>query len=95
MDEPKMPWDGNFWDRFLDPAVSAMDMLEKGYKRPYPVEVHSEASSASGVEVERRVFPKPFLAVRVFCSISGMSLSAAGKKRGTLCGKQRYVAGSL
>ena len=29
---PKLPWERNFWDKFLDPNVSAMDMLEKGFK---------------------------------------------------------------
>ena len=29
---PKMPWEESFWDRFLDPNISAMDMLEKSYK---------------------------------------------------------------
>ena len=39
---PKLPWEGNFWDRFLDPNVSAMDMLESSFKRPLPAPVVSE-----------------------------------------------------
>ena len=62
----KLPWERCFWNRFLDPNSSAMDMLGKGFKRPLPAPVVQEPGSASSVEVERRVFPKPFQEVRGF-----------------------------
>ena len=63
---PKLPWESNFWERFLDPNVSAMDMLERGYKRPAPVPFFQEPSTASAEEVERRVLPKPIQEVKGF-----------------------------
>ena len=63
---PKLPWECNFWDRFLDPNVSAMDMLEKGLKRPLPAPIWQDSNSAPSAEVDRRVFPKPFQEVKGF-----------------------------
>ena len=63
---PKLPWDRNFWDKFLDPIVSAMDMLEKGFKRPLPAPIWEDDTSAPSTEVDRRVFPKPFKEVKGF-----------------------------
>ena len=63
---PKLPWESNFWERFLDPNVSAMDLMDRGYKRPAPAPFFQEPSGASAVEVERRVFPKPFQEVKGF-----------------------------
>ena len=62
----KLPWERGFWDRFLDPNTSVMDMLGKGFKRPLPAPVIQESGSASSREVERRVFPKPFQEVKGF-----------------------------
>jgi len=63
---PKLPWERNFWDKFLDPNVSAMDMLEKGFKRPLPAPIWEDDTSAPSTEVDRRVFPKPFKEVKGF-----------------------------
>ena len=63
---PKLPWERNFWEKFLDPAVSAMDMLEKGFKRPLPAPIWEDTNSAPSTEVDRRVFPKPFKEVKGF-----------------------------
>ena len=63
---PKLPWEGNFWDRFLDPNVSAMDMLESSFKRPLPAPVVSEQFNSHAEEVERRVVHKPFKEVKGF-----------------------------
>ena len=57
---PKLPWECNFWDRFLDPNVSAMDMLEKGLKRPLPAPIWQDSNSAPSAEVDRRVFSEAF-----------------------------------
>ena len=32
--EMELPWESDFWTKFLDPNVSAMDMLTRGIKRP-------------------------------------------------------------
>jgi len=63
---PKLPWERNFWDKFLDTNVSAKDMLERGYKRPMPAPFRQDSQSAPSAEVERRVFPKPSQAVKGF-----------------------------
>ena len=63
---PKLPWERNFWDKFLDPNVSAMDMLEKGFKRPLPAPIWEDDTSAPSAEVDRRVFPIPFEEVKGF-----------------------------
>ena len=63
---PKLPWERNFWEKFLDPAVSAMDMLEKGFKRPLPAPIWEDTNSAPSTEVDRRVFPKPFKEAKGF-----------------------------
>ena len=34
--EMELPWESDFWSKFLDPNVSAMDMLTRGIKRPVP-----------------------------------------------------------
>ena len=34
--EMELPWESDFWTKFLDPNVSAMDMLTRGIKRPVP-----------------------------------------------------------
>ena len=62
----KLPWERGFWDRFLDPNQSVMDMMGKEFKRPLPAPVIQESGSASSREVERRVFPKPFQEVKGF-----------------------------
>ena len=62
----KLPWELGFWDKFRDPNTSVMDMLGKGFKRPVPAPVLKETSSASSVEIERRVFPRPFKEVKGF-----------------------------
>ena len=62
----KLPWERGFWDSFLDPNTSVMDMLGRGFKRPVPAPVLQESASASSVEIERRVFPRPFKEVKSF-----------------------------
>ena len=42
---PKLPWERNFWDRILDPNVSATDMLERGVKRPLPAPIWQGSGS--------------------------------------------------
>ena len=63
---PKLPSERNFWEKFLDPTVSAMDMLEKGFKRPLPAPIWEDTNSAPSTEIDRRVFPKPFQEVKGF-----------------------------
>ena len=43
-----------------------MDMLGRGFKRPVPAPVPIVTASASSVEIERRVFPRPFKEVKGF-----------------------------
>ena len=62
----KLPWERGFWDPFLDPNKSVMDMMEKGFKRPLPAPVIQDSGSTSSSEVERRVFPRPFQEVKSF-----------------------------
>ena len=62
----KLPWERGFWDRFLDPNTSVMDMMGKGFKRPLPAPVIQDSGSASSREVERRVFPRPFQEMKGF-----------------------------
>ena len=65
-ENPKMPWETDFWESFFDPTVSAFDQLTKGFKRPMPYPMVDATASAAEVEVERRVASKPFPAVKSF-----------------------------
>ena len=55
--ELKLPWEEGFWSKFLDPNVTAMDMLSENLKRPFPIA--GDADVENGVqEVDRRVVSK-------------------------------------
>ena len=64
--EVQMPWDGDFWDKFLDPTVSVFEQLTRGVKRPMPFPEVSAATSSDDTEVERRIAVKPFPVVKNF-----------------------------
>eukprot|EP00435_Cladocopium_sp_Y103_P010168 s4526_g2.t1 len=56
----KLPWETDFWSQFLDPSVSAVEQLSKGYKRPVPVPPVEVSTASTEVEVDRRVATKSF-----------------------------------
>lgn len=63
---PKLPWEQSFWEKFLYTSVSAMDMLEKGFRRPLLALIWGDNSSAPSTKVARRAFPNPFQEVKGF-----------------------------
>ena len=60
--EIEMPRDSGFWDKFLDPSISAFDMLARGVKR------HAEALQPENKEdpVDKRVMARQTLEVSGF-----------------------------
>ena len=65
-DNIQLPWEANFWDTFLDPNVSALDMMHKSMKRPLPVQELVATGTFGAVEVERRVSSKTYKEVTNF-----------------------------
>ena len=59
-DEPKLPWDGDFWNNFLDPSISVFDQMTRGLKRPMPYPEISVSASSDSSEVDRRVSAKSY-----------------------------------
>ena len=64
--EIELPWESGFWNKFLDPSVSAYDMLTRGIKRPMPF--HAEPLQRETMEdvVDKRVMTKQTLPVKGF-----------------------------
>ena len=65
-DEPKLPWDGDFWNNFLDPLISVFDQMTRGLKRPMPYPEISVSASSDSSEVDRRVSAKSYPVVKNF-----------------------------
>ena len=65
----KLPWEDDFWERFLDPTVSAYSMLEKGFKRPMPFYHDAATGSSEDAEVDRRVMSKTFQPIPDFMKL--------------------------
>ena len=57
-------WESDFWTRFLDPNITALDMMTKGIKRPMPVPDVSIAAETVDGDVERRVASKQTVEVK-------------------------------
>ena len=64
--EPELHGESDFWTRFLDPNISAMDMLTKGIKRPMSVADVSSLNSSASTEVGRRVEAHQTVEVKSF-----------------------------
>ena len=64
--ELELPWDGGFWNSFLDPTVSAMDLFTRGIKRPMPFHVEHSQGSAASSAVEDRVITSQVVEVKSF-----------------------------
>lgn len=65
-ESPKLPWEMDFWNKFLDPTITALDLFDKGYKRPMPFHYEGGSASSAEAEVERRVAAKTFPVMRSF-----------------------------
>jgi hypothetical protein len=52
--EMELPWEGGFWDKFLDPNIPAIELFTRGIKRPLPFHAEPSSSSAAVSEVDRR-----------------------------------------
>ena len=64
--ELELPWDGGFWNSFLDPTVSAMDLFTRGMKRPMPFHFEHSQGSAASSAVESRVITNQVTEVKSF-----------------------------
>ena len=53
--ELEVHWESDFWSQFLDPNITAMDMMTKGLKRPMPAPDVQGVASSSTADVDRRV----------------------------------------
>ena len=62
----KMPWETDFWDQFLNPEVTVMEQLSRGFKRPMSAPPVHVAKSSEDVEVDRRVAQKTFPLITSF-----------------------------
>lgn len=66
---PKLPWEDDFWEKFLDPSVSVYSMFDRGFKRPMPFHHDVIAASSGDTEIERRVVSKTFQPVPDFMKL--------------------------
>lgn len=64
--ELEMPWEGDFWSKFLDPNVSAMDLFTRGLKRPMPFHTEQSQTSSASAAVESRVVANQVVEVKSF-----------------------------
>ena len=64
--ELEMPWESGFWNKFLDPTVSAWDMMTRGIKRPAPFHVEPVIQEALDDTVDQRVIAKQTVEVKNF-----------------------------
>ena len=64
--EIELPWESGFWNKFLDPSVSAYDMLTRGIKRPMPFHADTTQSETMEDVVDKRVVTKQTLPVTGF-----------------------------
>ena len=62
----KMPWETDFWDQFLNPNLTVMEQLSRGFKRPLSAPAVHVAKSSEDVEVDRRVAQKTFPLITSF-----------------------------
>ena len=64
--EIELPWESGFWNKFLDPSISAYNMLARGIKRPMPF--HAEPLQHETMEdvVDKPVVTKQTLPVTGF-----------------------------
>ena len=65
-DEYVLPWDAGFWNKFLDPNKSALDMFMPKLKRPLPMPLVESGATSSSAAVDRRVTAKTFPTVKNF-----------------------------
>jgi hypothetical protein len=79
-DTPKLTWERNFWEKFLDPNVSAMDMLEKGFKRPLPAPIWEDTNSAPQLKLTDEFSQNRSKRSKAFYNMLEIFLSAAGEK---------------
>ena len=64
--ELEMPWESGFWNKFLDPNVTAWDMMTRGIKRPAPFHAEPVIHDALDDTVEQRVIAKQTVEVKNF-----------------------------
>ena len=91
---PKLLWERNFWDRFLDPNVSAMDIRERG-SSGHCLLLYGRVLKARPLqrltgECSQSLFKKS----KVLFNMSEMFQSVAGEKNEKLFGKQQLKMGS-
>ena len=68
-DTPKQIWEDDFWDKFLDPTVSAFEEMERGFKRPMPFHFESSTPFAATSEIDRRVSSRVYKDVPSFLKL--------------------------
>ena len=90
---PKLLWERNFWDRFLDPNVSAMDIRERG-SSGHCLLLYGRVLKARPLqrltgECSQSLFKKS----KVLFNMSEMFQSVAGEKNEKLFGKQQLEDG--
>ena len=91
--EPELPWEGDFWDNFLNPNVSVMDMLTRGIKRPAPFHAEPSQPSVRDTEVDSRVMSRHTVEIKNFLQHIRDVPIKTWKKRGKPFGKQPFVVG--
>ena len=64
--EVKQLWESNFWERFLDPNVTAFDMFSRGTNRP--IQPNPEQLELTGENVENRKISQPAKQLQSFLS---------------------------
>ena len=64
--EMELPWEGGFWDKFLDPNIPAIELFSRGIKRPLPFHAEPASSSAAVSEVDRRAMSAQTVEIKNF-----------------------------
>ena len=62
----KLPWETDFWNQFLDPGVTVMEQMARGFKRPMSTPAVTVAEASDSAEVDRRVSTKTFPLITSF-----------------------------
>ena len=92
----KMPWETDFWDQFLNPNVTVMEQLSRGFKRPMSAPPVHVAKSSEDVEVDRRVAQKTFpLITSFFTTYKRCSRTQLARRTRCTLGNKHQTVGRL
>ena len=62
----QMPWENEFWNQFLDPGITVMEQMSRGFKRPMSTPAVAVSNASDGAEIDRRVSAKTYPLITSF-----------------------------